>query len=75
VQAGLGEVAITITRPIGRVGLSAGHRLGLAAMSPVVERAPQALCFVCGPPLFVDDLVTTLSQLGVRADRIRREDW
>lgn len=74
-REGLGEVTFTVTRPIGHAAPDPARRLGLAGLAPIIERAPQALCFVCGPPTFVDDLVHALSHLGVRADRIRREGW
>lgn len=72
---GIGDVGITVTRPAGRKPSDTWHRLDLDALAPMVERSPGALCFVCGPPGFVDDLEHALSHLGVRADRIRREGW
>lgn len=73
---GLGEVTVVVTRP--HEGRAEGHlarRIAVPDLETALARAPQGLCFVCGPPGFVDDLVHGLSQLGVRADRIRREGW
>jgi ferredoxin-NADP reductase len=35
----------------------------------------RTLCFVCGPHAFVHAVVPLLGELGVRAERIRVEDW
>lgn len=75
VREGLGDVAVTVTRPSEHAAPDPARRLGVGGIAPVIARAPQALCFVCGPPAFVDDLVLALSHLGVRADHIRREGW
>jgi aromatic O-demethylase, reductase subunit len=75
VADGRGRVALTVTRASGSAQDHVRGRMGAPDLAPVLEHAPGAYCFVCGPPGFVDDLVRALSHLGVPADRIRREGW
>ncbi len=71
----LGSVRVVVTRPEGRSPGTSRYRLDVHAIAPLLETAPHAYCFLCGPPTFVDDLVHLLSHLGVRSDHIRHEGW
>jgi ferredoxin-NADP reductase len=83
VAEGRGRLALTVTRGAetavtrggdGTPGTFTG-RIDRARLAPFVRHVPDVQCFVCGPPGFVDDIEHALSQLGVAADRIRREGW
>lgn len=83
VGEGRGRLALAVTRGPetvvehereGTPGTFTG-RIDRARLAPFVRHVPDIHCFVCGPPGFVDDIEHALSQLGVAADRIRREGW
>jgi ferredoxin-NADP reductase len=71
---GLLKLLLTDTGPEDREWPGARGRIGadqLAAMLP--DR--RALCFLCGPPAFVEELPDLLRALGVGMSQIRFEEW
>jgi NAD(P)H-flavin reductase len=50
-------------------------RIGRSHFERVLHDPANTMCFVCGPRTLVNESVTTLSALGVRADAIRTEEW
>jgi NAD(P)H-flavin reductase len=73
--AGRIELRQTITREAaadswqGRRG-----RLCREDLAPLVH-ATETLCFICGPPPLVQDMLGALSELGVARARIKIEEW
>lgn len=43
-------------------------------LAPLVH-ATETLCFICGPPPLVQDMLAALTALGVARERIRIEEW
>ena len=72
---GLIELKQTVTREVapgdwaGRQG-----RISRADLTPLVHHR-ETLCFICGPGALVQDMLATLSELGVARERIRIEEW
>jgi len=73
--AGRIEFRQTITREVaaeswqGRRG-----RIGRDDLAPLVH-ASETLCFVCGPPQLVQDMLAAFAELGVARGRIKIEEW
>jgi ferredoxin-NADP reductase len=73
--AGRIELRQTVTRDadpdtwLGRRG-----RISRDDLAPLVH-AEETLCFVCGPPPLVQDMLAALAELGVSRERIRTEEW
>jgi ferredoxin-NADP reductase len=73
--AGRIELRQTITREvaadswIGRRG-----RISRDDLAPLVH-ATDTLCFICGPPPLVQDMLAALGELGVARERIKIEQW
>jgi NAD(P)H-flavin reductase len=49
-------------------------RIGRRLLAPYLTDL-DTLCFVCGPPEFVEHMAPLLNELGVAKRRIRKEDW
>jgi NAD(P)H-flavin reductase len=73
--AGRIELRQTITRETG-AGSWQGQRgrIGRDDLAPLVH-ASDTLCFVCGPPPLVQDMLAAFGELGVARERIRIEEW
>lgn len=64
----------TITRPhseawsgnVGRISPSTLQDAGIDA---------NHLCYICGPPQMIKDMLTALKEIGVPAERLRYEQW
>lgn len=69
------EFRQTVTRNVaaGEWGGIRG-RIARDDLAPLVHD-PATLCFICGPPLLVDELPKLLGDLGVPRHRIRAEEW
>jgi NAD(P)H-flavin reductase len=73
--AGRIELRQTITREAaadswqGRRG-----RIGRDDLAPLVHTT-EMLCFICGPPPLVQDMLAALGELGVARGRIKIEEW
>jgi ferredoxin-NADP reductase len=73
--AGWIELRQTITREaaahswVGRRG-----RICRDDLAPLVH-ATETLCFICGPPPLVQDMLAALAELGVARERIKIEEW
>ena len=65
----------TITRAHDEMSWSGARgRIDQALLAPLV-RAPETLCFICGPPTFVTEMSAALGVLGIAESRIRIEKW
>jgi NAD(P)H-flavin reductase len=73
--AGRIELCQTVTREAasdswqGRRG-----RIRRDDLAPLLH-ATETLCFICGPPPLVQDMLASLAALGVERDRIKIEEW
>lgn len=63
----------TVTRQGPGAWTGRRGRIDAALLGRVLH--PDAFCFVCGPDTFVKDIPAMLLDLGVRAARIRREEY
>jgi ferredoxin-NADP reductase len=72
---GLIELRQTITRDVSVDQWSGTRgRIRRTDLAPLVhDRA--SLCFICGPPTLVQEMLTMLGELGVDRRRIRTEEW
>jgi ferredoxin-NADP reductase len=73
--AGLIEMKQTVTReaaPGDWIGTQG--RICRADLTPLVHHR-QTLCFICGPGPLVENMLATLSELGVARERIKIEEW
>jgi NAD(P)H-flavin reductase len=68
------ELALTATREVPARWRGGRGRITAAHVAPLLDD-PETLCFVCGPASMVDDVPRILRQLGIRAERIRVEEW
>jgi ferredoxin-NADP reductase len=69
------ELRQTVTRETGFDGWEGPRgRIGSADLEPLVHGSA-TLCFVCGPPAFVADMLKLLDGLGVPRPRIRVEEF
>jgi ferredoxin-NADP reductase len=64
----------TVTREAGPPWAGARGRLTPARIASMLAPQP-TLCFVCGPPGFVEDVTSWLRDLGVTEERIMAEGW
>lgn len=61
----------TVTGSDGAAGWAGGRgRIGRAQLQPLVQD-PSTVCFICGPPPFVNDTKQLLHEFGVAQERIR----
>jgi ferredoxin-NADP reductase len=72
--AGEIDLTLTVTRDVSDDWTGARGRVSAAALARLVHD-PATLCFICGPPALVDETPKALAELGVPAERIRREEW
>ncbi len=74
--ASAGRIALreTVTREAGPLWTGARGRVTRAQIEELLRGAP-ALCFVCGPPLLVQDVTGWWRELGVTEDKILSEGW
>ena len=68
------ELALTATREFRPRWRGTRGRIAAAHLAPLLDDA-STLCFVCGPAAMVADVPLLLRGMGVRADRIRVEEW
>jgi ferredoxin-NADP reductase len=69
------ELKQTVTREVAPGDWIGTHgRIGRADLTPLVHHRA-TLCFICGPGPLVDDMLATLTELGVDRDRVRIEEW
>ena len=74
-DAGRMRLQQTITRPHDEMSWSGARgRIDQALLAPLVH-APETLCFICGPQMFVSEMSAALSVLGITEGRIRIERW
>lgn len=74
-EDGLIELRQTVTRDVSADEWSGTRgRICHADLAPLVHD-PATLCFVCGPPTLVQEMLTMLGVLGVDRHRIRTEEW
>ena len=64
----------TVTRAASEGWRGRQGRIDVGCLDGVIEPG-ETLCFVCGPPALVGDLRQQLTELGVREDQIRIEQW
>jgi len=50
-------------------------RINAGLIKKYIQAHKDKSYFLCGPPLMVDDLIKMLKELGVPADKIRKEAW
>lgn len=73
-RTGLLRLRLTATRSWDTGWRGRRGRITQAWLKGLVAGSP-AVCFVCGPPSFVDDVPAMLKTLGVAPSRIRREEY
>jgi ferredoxin-NADP reductase len=72
---GLIELRQTVTRDVSAAQWSGTRgRISRADLAPLVHDAA-TLCFVCGPPTLVREMLTMLGELGIDPQRIKTEEW
>ena len=64
----------TVTRDISPAWTGTRGRIGRDVLASLVHDR-ETLCFICGPPLLVQDMLGALGELGVARERIRTEEW
>jgi NAD(P)H-flavin reductase len=72
--AGRIELRQTITRAAADSWQGRRGRIGRDDLAPLVH-ATETLCFICGPPQLVQDMLAALGELGVARGRIKIEEW
>jgi ferredoxin-NADP reductase len=73
-RRGLITLLMTVTGEAGLDWKGERGRIGRRHLERVLPR-PDAVCFVCGPPLLVEDVPRLLQGFGVRAPPIRFDEW
>lgn len=69
------ELKQMVTRELAPGGWIGTHgRIGRADLTPLVHHR-KTLCFICGPAPLVEDMLATLTELGVDRERVRIEEW
>jgi ferredoxin-NADP reductase len=72
-----GRIALTLTvtrEPHGSAWHGERGRVGRRLLVPHLSH-PDTLCFVCGPPPFVESVAPLLHELGVARKRILKDEW
>ena len=73
-DAGQIELRQTVTRSTDDEWTGARGRFDRAVLGQLVHE-PETLCFVCGPPTFVDEMAKLVEDIGIPRSRIRVEEW
>jgi ferredoxin-NADP reductase len=73
-DAGRIELQLRVTREAQDGWSGARGRIGRDDLAPLVH-GRATLCFVCGPPLLVQEIPLLLEELGVPRERIKKEEW
>ena len=68
------ELRQTVTRTVSDLWSGPRGRIGRAELQPLVHN-PATLCFICGPPALVAEMLDLLAELGIERSRIRVEEW
>jgi len=68
------ELRQTVTRSTDDEWTGSRGRFDRAVLGQLVHE-PETLCFVCGPPTFVDEMAKLVEDIGIARMRIRVEEW
>jgi NAD(P)H-flavin reductase len=67
------RLRLTVTRGAGPEWTGGRHRIDRRMLADLID--PSVVCLVCGPDSLVAEVPAMLRELGVPADRVRKEEY